>query len=105
MNIEFFLELLPQPTFIIFISTFAGAFVGEFYKEANDKKPCSFAKFLSKFLASWLTAVATTLLIQAVFEIGKNEVLMAMSMIFGFVGHKESIRYAKEIIDSKFNKK
>ena len=105
MSMKFFLELLPQPTFIIFISTFAGAFVGEFYREANDNKVCSFIKFLSKFLASWLTAVATILLIQSAFEIGKNEILMAISIMFGFLGHKESVKYAKNMIDSKFNSK
>lgn len=104
MNIEFFLGLLPQPMFIIFISTFAGAFVGEFYKEVNDKKPCKFNKFLSRFLASWLTAIATVLLMQSVLEVGSNEVLMALSMILGFVGHKDSIKYAKDMIESKFKK-
>lgn len=102
MNFEFFLELLAQPTFIIFISTFAGAFVGEFYREANDKKQCSLIKFFSKFLASWITASATILLIQAIFEVGRNEMLIALSIIFGFVGHKDSIKFAKNLIQSKF---
>lgn len=101
MNLDFFLNLLPQPTFIIFVSTFAGAFVGEFYREANDRKACSPVKFLSKFLASWLIASATVLLIQALLEVGRNEVLIGLSIIFGFMGHKGSIEYAKNLIESK----
>ena len=102
MKNTFFLEVVPQPIFIIFVSTFAGAFVGEFYKEANNGKPCTYVKFLSKFLASWLTAAATILLMQSIFEVGKNEVLMALSMFFGFVGHKDSIKYVKSLVESKF---
>ena len=101
MNTIFFLDLLAQPTFIIFVSTFAGAFVGEFYREANNKKTCDIIIFFSKFLISWLTASATILLIQSFFEVS-NEMLIALSIIFGIVGHKDSIRFAKNLIESKF---
>lgn len=105
MNIEFILKLLEHPSFIIFISTFAGSFIGEFYREVNDKKPCSFVKFLSKFLASWITSISAVLLIQAVFEIGSFEILSSISIVFGFTGHKESVKYAKSLIASKFEPK
>lgn len=101
MNTTFFLDLLAQPTFIIFISTFAGAFVGEFYREANNKKQCNFTIFFSKFLISWFTATATILLIHSFFELN-NEMLIALSIIFGIIGHKDSIKFAKNLIESKF---
>ena len=102
MNLEIILKLLPRPEFIIFISTFAGALAGEFYREANDDTPCSFAKFISKFFASWMIGFATMLLFQSTFDIGRTEMLAALSIVFGFIGHKDSILFAKNIINSKF---
>lgn len=109
MNIQFFLELLSKPMFIIFISTFAGSFIGELYKEVNsntkNKKQNSFFKILSRFLASWLVSAALMLLFKSFFGINKNEILTALSLIFGFMGHKETLKYAKNLINSKFNTK
>ena len=102
MTINFILQLLPRPGFLIFISTFAGALAGEFYREANDKKEYKFHVFLSKFFASWMIGFATTLLLQSTFGIGKNEILIAASIVFGFNGHKKTIDVARKLMDTNF---
>lgn len=98
----FLFQSLPQSAFIIFISTFVGALAGEFYRENNNKVPCSLFKFLSRFFASWIMAFATILFIQSTFEINKNEMLISISIFYGFVGHKKTLKFIQELIDSKF---
>lgn len=105
MTIENLLQLLPQSIFIIFISTFAGSLGGEFYRETNNKTPCSFPKFLSKFLASWLISFATLLFMHSTFGINNDEILISISIVFGFVGHKDTLKIIRNLIDSKFNSK
>ena len=102
MIVEEMLKILPQSVFIIFISTFAGALAGEFNRETTNGKPCSFPKFMSRLLSSWITAFASILFIHSTFDIENCEVLISISIIFGFVGYKYSIDFMKKIISSKF---
>lgn len=102
MFIEEIFKILPQSVFIIFVSTFAGALAGEFNRETTNGKPCSFPKFMSKLLSSWMTAFASILFIHSTFSIQNYEILISMSIIFGFVGYKYCIEFMKKLIDSKF---
>lgn len=104
MFYDFILQLLPQPTFIVFVSTFAGALAGEAYRETSDGVPYTFSIFIAKFFASWMVGFAATLLVKGFVNVGRNELLIALSIIFGFMGHKETILVAKNIIESKFLK-
>ena len=105
MTLNKFLELLLQPTFLVIVSSFTGALIGEFNREVNDNIPCSFFKFLANFIASWLIGVSVSLIIQSIFAITKIEVVFAISAFIGFVGHKESIKFGKRLIESKFGGK
>lgn len=98
------LNILPQPTILVFISSFAGALIGEFNREVNDDIPCSKIKFISNFLSSWIIGVSTSFLVQFIFGFDKSEMIFAVSAILGFVGHKESLKLYKDFISSKLEK-
>lgn len=104
MNKELYIYFFSNSVFIIFASTFAGAFIGEFYREAKNKKSCNPIKFISTFLASWIIAASIMLLLHSALEVGKNEAIIGFSIFFGFIGHRESLKYGKSIIDSKLKK-
>lgn len=96
------LNILPQPTILVIISSFAGALIGEFNREVNDDVPCSILKFIANFFASWFIGAATSLLIQSIVGLTKGEVIFAVSAVFGYVGHKESVNIIKNLILTKF---
>lgn len=95
---DLLIKLLPQPTVIIFISTFAGALAGEFYREVNDTVPCSLLKFLSRFIASLLIGFSIVLIIRSVFKIQENGILIGLSIVFGFEGHKTSLKCFENLL-------
>lgn len=106
MNADFVLKLIVNPSFIIFISTFAGSIVGEFYREAFNGRPCNMTKFTANFLASWLMSSAAILLLKEVLGFrDNNEIIIALSMIYGFNGHKKTLAFVTEFIASNLNKK
>jgi hypothetical protein len=102
MFIEEIFNILPQSTILIFTSTFLGALVGEFYKESNNRKDCKFSVFMSKLLSSWIMAFATILFIHSTFNIQNSEILISISIAFGFFGYKYTTKFIKNLINSKF---
>lgn len=103
MNLDFIFNLLPQPAFIIFISTFAGAFIREFERQINVSKNKTFLKFLSKFLVSWFISAATILIAISFFDISSNgNLLIGISIIFGYKGPTDCLEFVKTILDKKF---
>ena len=96
---------MPITTFVIFLLTFAGAFAGEFYREVNDKKKLKPVKFLASFFASWMIGFASTLAIQSFAQINNYELIMAISLFIGFIGHKDSIFYIRNFLNDLLKKK
>ena len=103
MFLETLFSIVPQIDFIIFVSTFAGSLAGEFNKETTNKTPCSFPKFISQLLSSWMTSFATILFIHSTFNINDYNILISTSIIFGFIGYKYTISFIKKLITTKFN--
>ena len=81
MFLETLFSIVPQIDFIIFVSTFAGSLAGEFNKETTNNTPCSFPKFISQLLSSWMTSFATILFIHSTFNINDYNILISTSII------------------------
>ena len=102
MNTQIFLNLIDNPLFLLFFSSFAGSLIGEFNIVCNRKRKIKFILIIRSFILSWFVSYSTTLLLSAILKVDNN-ILIAISILLGILGDKEVIKYIRKFINKKIN--
>lgn len=93
--------ILQSSVLSIILSTLLGAIARLFYKKGNSRSNVTMSRYLIDLMVDWIIATAAALILHSLL-ISDSEEIMGVSIILGFIGYKETLKFIKKNFISKF---
>lgn len=104
MNCLNFIENIMQSYIVIIMfSTLLGATARLFYKKNNQRRNKTLKEYLYNLIVDWIIASAGAFIIHSVL-ISNTEEIIGISIILGFIGYKETLKFIKKNFINKLKR-
>ena len=88
---------------IIMFSTLLGATARLFYKKSSQRRNKTLKEYLYNLIVDWIIASAGAFIIHSVL-ISNAEEIIGISIILGFIGYKETLKFIKKNFINKLKR-